>query len=199
MAMNPDPRVDAYVANSAEFARPILRHLRALIHQGCPAAQETIKWGFPFFTHEGILCFMAAHKQHCAFGFWNPGMRAILQKDRKDLREDLRRITSPRDLPKDRTWRRYIREAARLNEAGGPAPAPRPAKPAARIPTDLAAALRKNKAAAATFKKFSPSGRNEYIEWLTAAKRPETRTQRLATTIAWLAEGKPRHWKYQKR
>jgi uncharacterized protein YdeI (YjbR/CyaY-like superfamily) len=196
MAKNTDPRVDAYIANSAEFARPILRHLRALAHQACPEAQEAIKWNFPFFTHEGIFCFMAAFKGHCTFGFWHRGMRAVLLKDGADTRERLRRLTSLKDLPDDRTLLRYLRAAVRLNEAGGPALAPRPAKPAAKTPPDLAAALRKNKAAAAGFKKLTPAARREYIEWITAAKRPETRTKRLATTIKWVSEGKKLNWKY---
>ncbi len=197
MSKNTDPRVDAYIAEAAEFARPILRHLRTLIHQACPAAEETIKWHSPFFVHHGILCFMSAFKQHCAFGFWRQDMRTFLQKDGADTRGRLRRITSLKDLPDDRTLLRYIREAAHCNEAGIPArPAPK-SKPEARPLADLTKALHQNKAAAATFKKFSPSQRREYVEWITGAKRPETRVKRLTTTIEWLCAGKPRHWKYQ--
>ena len=50
--------------------------------------------------------------------------------------------------------------------------------------------------AKATFEAFSPSHRKEYIEWLTEAKRPETRDKRLATTLDWLSQGKARNWKY---
>jgi uncharacterized protein YdeI (YjbR/CyaY-like superfamily) len=39
----------------------------------------------------------------------------------------------------------------------------------------------------------------EYIEWLTEAKSEETRQKRLETAIAWISEGKPRNWKYQKK
>jgi uncharacterized protein YdeI (YjbR/CyaY-like superfamily) len=60
----------------------------------------------------------------------------------------------------------------------------------------LKSALKKNAKAAATFEKFSPSHRREYIEWITEAKRDETRQKRLDTTIAWLTEGKARNWKY---
>ena len=69
-----DSRVDAYVAKAAPFAQPILAHLRAMIHAGCPAVVETIKWGHPFFEHKGVLCSMAAFKAHCAFGFWHSEM-----------------------------------------------------------------------------------------------------------------------------
>lgn len=200
MKTGQDPRIDAYIAKSAGFARPILRHLRKLVHQGCPEAAETIKWGMPSFTHQGkILCGMAAFKAHGTFGFWHQGMTAVLGRASAKAEEamgSLGRITSLSDLPSDRELLGYIRQAARLIAAGGPTrPKPRPKK-VLPVPADLAAALRKNRVAAATFGKFSPSQRRDYIEWITEAKRDETRQKRLATTLAWLAKGKPRNWKY---
>ena len=76
-------------------------------------------------------------------------------------------------------------------------PRPRAAKPVT-VPEDLASALRRSRKARDAFESFSPSHRREYIEWITEAKRAETRERRLATTIEWLEEGKPRHWKYAK-
>ncbi|MGB5139924.1 MAG: DUF1801 domain-containing protein, partial [Candidatus Zixiibacteriota bacterium] len=66
-----DPRVDAYIKNSADFAKPILNRLRKLVHTACPDCEETMKWSFPHFDYKGMLCSMASFKQHCAFGFWN--------------------------------------------------------------------------------------------------------------------------------
>jgi uncharacterized protein YdeI (YjbR/CyaY-like superfamily) len=195
-----DPRVDTYIAKSAEFARPILRHLRTLVHESCPAAEETIKWSMPFFMHHGILCHMAAFKAHCSFGFRHQVMEKVVDEHDRKTEEGMGsfgRITSLADLPDDRTLRRYIQQAAKLMESGAPArllPKPKAALP---VPPVLAAALRKNKAAAATFDKFSPSHRREYIEWIVEAKRDETRQKRLATTIEWLTAGKARNWKYQ--
>ncbi len=202
MKTNRDPKVDAYIVQSAEFARPILRHLRKLVHQGCPEVEEAVKWNMPFFLHHGMLCNMAAFKEHCAFGFWGSGMRAVLKQDGIDgtgAMGSLGRITSFADLPNDKTLLRYIRTAAKLRAVGGSARlSAAKSRPAAKTPTDLAAALRKNKKAADVFAKFSPTNRREYIEWITEAMRPETRAKRLDTTLAWLAEGKPRHWKYLK-
>jgi hypothetical protein len=192
-----DPRVDAYIENSAAFARPILRHWRELVHQACPAVVETTKWGMPFFTHHGILCYMAAFTAHGRFGFWHQGMKAELGP----LRDRLHRITRPADLPDDHSLFRLFKAAVKLNEGAKPArPGPTAGKKTApRPPADLAAALRQNPAANATFAKFSPSHRREYIAWITDAKRPETRERRLAATLAQLAGGRPRHWKYQGR
>ena len=87
-----------------------------------------------------------------------------------------------------------------LNEAGTPGPGVRRAKPRGevKVPEDLAAALKKDGKALTTFEGFAPGQRREYVEWITEAKRPETRAKRLATTLEWLAEGKKRNWKYEK-
>jgi len=71
---NRDPRVDAYIAKSAEFARPILDHIRELIHEAIPDVEEDIKWGAPFFNHEGVICGIAAFKQHCAINMWKASL-----------------------------------------------------------------------------------------------------------------------------
>ena len=65
-----DPRVDAYIAKAPEFARPILKHLRAIVHEGCPEVEETMKWSVPHFDYMGPLAGMAAVKAHCAGGCW---------------------------------------------------------------------------------------------------------------------------------
>ena len=200
---NSDPRIDAHIAKAAAFAKPVLRHLRELVHEACPDAEETLKWSSPTFMYRGrIMCGMAAFKEHCTFGFWHKGMEEVLGKDGAKGDQawgSLGRLTSLADLPSDKALLRYVRTAARLNESDAPA-RPRPVrKPSARlkVPADLAAALKKNKAAATTFERFSPSHRKDYIEWITEARRDETRVKRLATTLEWLAEGKSRNWKYE--
>jgi uncharacterized protein YdeI (YjbR/CyaY-like superfamily) len=202
MKNHTDPRIDAYIAKSADFAQPILEHLRALVHQACPQAEETLKWSAPSFMYGGqILCGMAAFKAHCIFGFWHKGMEAVLAADGHEEKHAMMafgRVTSLKDLPGEKVLIRYIRQAAKLNESDEPA-RPRPKskpKPELPVPDGLAAALKKNKAAAATFKGFSPSCRREYVEWIADAKRDETRQKRIATAVEWLAEGKQRNWKY---
>ena len=201
---NADPRVDAYIERAAGFAKPILRRLRGLVHAGCPDVVETMKWGSPSFLHAGkILGGMAAFKEHCTFGFWHKAMESVLGKagaKAGTAMGSFGRITSVADLPPDARFVRWVRKAAELNESGAPGrprPARRPAEPV-RVPPDLAAALKRNRVAAETFDRFSPSHRREYVEWITEAKRDETRRQRLATTLEWLAEGKARNWKYEK-
>ena len=189
-----DPRVDAYIAKSADFAKPILKHLRELVHKGCPGVEETIKWGMPAFDYHGILAGMAAFKAHCAFNLWKGSM---LGADNRDAMGQFGRIASRSDLPKDSVLVGYVREAARLNEEGVKAPRkPREPKKPVETPADLASALKKNAKARATYEAFSPSHKREYVEWITEAKSEETRRKRLDTAIEWMSEGKSRMWKY---
>jgi len=196
-----DPRVDAYIAKSADFAKPILNHLRKLVHKACPDVEETLKWSMPAFMHEGILCGMAAFKEHCTFGAWKHSL--IKTKVSGNGKSDeamghLGRITSLADLPSDAALLEYIREAVRLNEQG--VKLARPKRSAAKkelvVPDYFSAALKKNKKALEAFENFSYSHKKEYVEWVTEAKRDETRAQRLDTTLAWLGQGKSRNWKY---
>jgi uncharacterized protein YdeI (YjbR/CyaY-like superfamily) len=198
-----DPKVDAYIAEAGAFAQPVLKHLRKLVHAGCPEVEESIKWNHISFGYRGkILSGMAAFKEHLSFGFWHQQMEKILAQDgfkTGDAMGLMGRITGPSDLPDDKTMLRYIRMAVALHDSGAPArkrPAPKPKAPL-RVPADLASGLKSNKKAAATWENFSYSARKEYIEWLTEAKREETRAKRLASTIEWLAAGKSRNWKYE--
>jgi hypothetical protein len=190
-----DPRVDAYIESSPDFAQPILNHLRKLIHQACPGVEETIKWSCPHFTFKGMLCGIASFKAHCRLHFWKGSM--FLPKSESAM-GPLGQISSLKDLPADKVLLGYIKKAADLNEQGIKGPAR--AKPAKRepleIPIDLRAALKKSAKARTTFQDFSYSHKKEYVEWITEAKREETRRKRLATTIEWLSQGKPRNWKY---
>ena len=197
-----DPRLGAYIANAADFAKPILKHLRQLVHTGCPEVEETLKWSHPAFMHQGILCFMAAFNKHCTFGFWKHslvvGQDSASKAKADEAMGSLGRITSLTDLPSDKILVNHIKTAVRLNEQGVKEPrAPKPLKKKLLVtPPFFVAALKKNRKALETFERFSPSHKREYIEWLAEAKREETKLKRLETAMTWLAEGKHRNWKY---
>ena len=196
-----DRRVDAYIARSAGFAHPILEHLRAIVHEACPDAEETLKWSLPHFMyHGGQLCGMAAFQQHCTFGF----RKGALVLDDQGRRADeamgqFGRITSVRDLPPKRVLARYVKKAMALHDEGVKVPRTAVVKrKPLPVPADLAAGLKRNARARATFAALAPSHRREYIEWITEAKRDETRARRLATTLEWLAQGRSRNWKHER-
>jgi len=190
-----DPRVDDYIKRAAPLARPILKHLRKIVHVGCPDVEETIKWRSPFFERKGIICFMAAFKQHCVFGFWKGSL--IFGGKHKGAMRHFGRITSMHDLPNQKMLIGFVRRAAELNEAGTRKSRPRPrAKREINVPADLKTALQRKVKARKTFENFRYSHKKEYVDWITDAKRDETRRRRLETAIQWLAQGKPQNWKY---
>ena len=197
-----DKRVDAYIGSAAEFAQPILRHLREVVHATCPEVEETIKWRMPTFMYAGgMLCGIAAFKQHCALGFWKSELIVPAGKlDNEQAMGQFGRITRLSELPPKKELVGYIKQAIKLNEEGVTVPSrakrdkPRPAP---STPADLAAALNRNKKAKATFDAFSPSCKREYVEWIVEAKREETRSKRVAQAVEWMAEGKKRNWKYE--
>lgn len=196
-----DPRVTAYIEKAQPFARPILKRLRALVHETCPKTEETLKWSMPTFMYEGeMLCGFAAFKAHATFGFWK-GSLIVDAQGRKveDAMGQFGRLTGVADLPSKAVLVGYIKKAMKLNEAGVKVARATTAKSKApvKVPADLAAALKQSKKAAAAFADFSPGHRREYVEWIEEAKRPETRAKRLATAIEWLAERKHRNWKYE--
>ena len=194
-----EPRVDAYIAKAAPFARPILAHLRDVVHGACPEVEESIKWSAPFFVYRGRnLCHMAAFKAHCAFGFWRAKEIAGLHEAGDDAgRGDFGHVGSVDDLPPKRDLARYVRAAMKLEDAG-PVARPRTApKAALATPADFALAIATSAGAQAAFDAFSPSARREYVEWIDEAKRPATRASRIATAVAWIGEGKKRNWKYE--
>lgn len=194
------PKVDAYIAKSAEFAKPILEKIRKAFHKAHPQIEETIKWGFPHFEHKGVLGSMAAFKNHVSWGFW----KGSLMNDPEgiinvvgDTTMGHNKVTKASELPSEKVIVAYVREAIRLNEEGVKVPrAPRSKVVEAEVPADLAAALKKSPAARKTFENFPPSQKNEYVTWITEAKQEATRKRRLAQAIEWMSEGKYRNWKY---
>lgn len=196
-----DPRIDAYIERAAPFARPILQRVREVVHRACPEARETMKWGFPHFDYKGILVSTAAFKEHCTLAFWNA--KEVVGPDAKEgAMGQFGRIGSVKDLPSAKVLEGYVKKAMALKDRAAEAPRPRkPARPrpAPEVPSDLAAALDADGTAAARFAALAPSHRREYIEWIEEAKRSTTRARRIEQTVAWVAEGKSRNWKYMER
>lgn len=192
-----DKRIDAYLAKSKDFARPVLTRLRELIHEFCPDCEETVKWSSPTFMYGGgILCGIVAFKERCVLHFWKGPL--IVGEGQKDENwEKLNFLTKVSDIPPKKIVGAYIKKAMELNEAGAKVPK-RPTTPKKElvIPDAFIAAIKKNKKALAAYEKFSPSHQREYIEWISGAKAEATRDRRIAQAVEWMAEGKPRNWKY---
>ena len=197
-------RVDDYIANSAEFARPILIHLRTLVHQTCPEVEEKIKWGFPHFDYKGMMCSMASFKHHCAFGFWKNALMKdadLMSGKNEHAMGHVGKITSLKDLPNDKKIANWIKEAMKLNDDEVKLPVRKKIteKEEIKIPDAFQKALNNNKTAADAFNILSPSHKKEYIEWIEGARTLDTKNKRIATTLEWVTEGKSRNWKYMRK
>ena len=196
-----DPRVDAYIADAAPFARAPLAFLREAMHAALPEVTEDIKWRHPFFLLDGRpFASMAAFKAHCSLGFWKGG-RPVAEAaagPRDKAMGQLGRIESLAGLPSDAALRKVIvasRSAWLAEKESGPAPRAR--REALPVPDDLAAALKAGAAARRHFDAFTANQQREYVEWIVEARREATRASRIALAVEWIAEGKTRNWKYQ--
>ncbi|MFA6168734.1 MAG: YdeI/OmpD-associated family protein [Gemmatimonadaceae bacterium] len=195
-----DPRIDAYIAKSAEFAKPILEHLRAVVHAACPDVEETMKWSMPHFDYRGeMMCAMSAFKAHAAFGFWKGALVLGANAQSRDAMGSFGRITSVKELPAKRVLVGYVRKAMALNDAGIKVARPKKhPKAAVVMPADLKAALMKSKRAWAQWQAFSPGRRREYLVWVLEAKQDATRARRISAIVSQVAEGKSQNWKYER-
>lgn len=193
--MKKNPKIDDYIANSAEFAQPILMKLRVLIHEAHPDIEESIKWGMPSFDYKGIVCHIAAFKTHCSFGFMK--YKLIKGLEENGGMNSFGKLKSVEDLPSDEVILMYIKEAVDLNERGIKLPKKPKIKKELEVPDYLIEILNKNPKANQVFNDFSYSHKKEYIEWIVDAKREATREKRMNQMLEWLAEGKHRNWKYE--
>jgi len=195
-----DPFVDEYIEKAKDFAKPILHHIRSLVHAACPDVVETKKWSFPHFDYKGMMCSMASFNEHCAFGFWKQSLlEDAAFPAEKTAMGSFGRIKTLADLPDDATMKKLIHDAMKLNDDGVKvvkAPVSKEKKELV-IPEILTAALESNALASETFSSFPYSKKKDYVQWITEAKTEATRDKRLGTAIEWLAEGKARHWKYE--
>lgn len=194
-----DPRIDAYIAQSPDFAQPILAQLRAVIHAACPDVEETMKWSRPHFEYKGLLCGMSAFKAHCGFGFWKGALMFPGMAEREAMGH-FGRLTSVKDLPPKKELAGYVKQAMKLNEEGMTAPArAKPATPRPlNVPDYFLAALKAKEAGLEKFNAASTSFKREYVDWLEEAKTEATRLRRMDQAVEWIAEGKARNWKYEK-
>jgi len=197
-------KVDEYIEKSPDFAKPILEYLRKTIHEACPDAEEALKWKFPAFMYKGkILCSITAFKQYCSMGFWLHQEMKILQEiettAEKSSMFSLGKITRIEDLPPIPQLKSAIQEAMELTDMGVTMKKAAPSKTEMEVPDYFQDALNIRPKAKEIFEKASPSFRKEYIAWVSEAKTEATRNKRLEQSLEWIAEGKGRNWKYQKK
>src|SRR5437899_3345697 len=135
-----DRHIDAYIEKSADFAKPILEYIRDVVHAAVPDVEETMKWSFPHFDYKGMMCSMAAFKEHCAFGFWKAPL-VLGDAAKREAMGHFGRLTTVKDLPPKREFIALVKKAAQLNEQGVKLLRPRRGpRREVETPDDLAAA-----------------------------------------------------------
>jgi uncharacterized protein YdeI (YjbR/CyaY-like superfamily) len=197
-------KVTEYISNSGDFAQEIMEHLRQIIHESCPDAEEDIKWGTPHYSYKGDhLCMMAGFKNHCSFSLY----KAEFMKDNEIILSVkagkkfgyMDKLKSISDLPSKKILISLIKEAMTINEKGIKKEKPVSDKPKViETPDYLTQKLSTDPKAKEIFENKSNSFRKEYIVWISDAKTDETRQKRLDEAMEWIAEGKSRFWKSKK-
>lgn len=196
-------KVDDYIDQSQDFAKPILIHFRAWVHEACPECVEKIKWGMPHFDHKGMMVSMASFKAHCTVNFWKGALindpYNVMEVGETSAMGQFGKIQSLDDLPKREIMMDLLNQAVDLNNRGVKLPSkPKTDKKEVVVPDYFEQLLSDHPKAQEVFENFSYSHRKEYVEWITEAKREATREKRMATAIEWISEGKGRNWKYEK-
>ena len=195
--MKTDPRVDAYIARQAEFARPILAHLRGVIHEACPDCEETLKWSMPSFIYKGkILAGFRGVQSAC-------GLRLLERFDAQPGREEslgdgpvrtadrARRPAGPGDPG------RLTRKSMALIDEGAKPPRIDREEAALHRPAGFARRDRRRAGGEGVFDGFAPSCQREYVEWVTEAKRDETRAKGSTRRSNGSPKARSGNWKYE--
>lgn len=197
-------KVDEYIAKSADFAKPIMEHLRKIIHETCPEVEEVIKWGNPHFDYKGdMMLILSAYKNHCSFSIFkaelmtDPKLIASVKAGQKMGYMD--KVKTLSDLPSKKVLVAYIKEAMTLNEKGIKKAKPKSEMPKAfEVPDYFMEILKASPKAKEIFETKSASFRKDYLVWITGAKTEDTRQKRIEQSLEWIAEGKGRFWQYEK-
>lgn len=199
-----NPKVNEYIAKSADFAKPVLEYLREVIHETCPDVEEIIKWGYPHFDYKGdMMCILGSFKNHCSFSLYkaplmtDPKIADSVKAGKKMGYMD--KVKSMSDLPSRETLVAYIKEAMTLNENGIRKEKVKSDAPKIiEAPDYFLEKLAADPKAKEIFESKSASFRKEYIIWITDAKTEATRDKRIEQSLEWIAEGKSRFWQYAK-
>ena len=189
-------KVDLFIENSMEEFRPICNLLREVfLSEGLI---EEFKWNAPCYSHHGLVCSIGSFKKHAGTWFFQGALLSDAkrvfqaQEGTKALRGLKYTDVAQVDVEQ---LRAFVKEAMLLNEKGIKVDYAKNRKLV--VPDYFKKVLAKNKKAEAHFKAFSYSKQREYVDWLTGAKREETRERRLIQAIAMLERGIGKEDKYR--
>lgn len=195
--MKPTRNIEEYIAKHQNW-RAELQQLRKIVLS--TGLEESIKWAAPCYSLAGKnVVGIGAFKSY--FGLWF-FQGALLEDDggflinaQKGKTKAMRqwRMTEKRDIRAGHI-KRYIKAAAALAQDGKEIKPDR-AKPIV-IPKELSDALREQRAAKA-FESLRPGQRREYADYVTEAKRDDTKRRRINKILPMILEGVGLNDKYR--
>ena len=210
--------VDAYIAKAPAFARirlespaVLTRGDRFILRAYSPPV--TIGGGIvldphaprtgvrtPCFEGRGLVCGLGAFQKHVRLFFFKgarvPDPEGVFADGEDNASGRSAKFASLEEIPVKKL-ERLIRAAAKLDAEGKAKPMPRARRPELPMPREFADALKRSSKARLYFETLPPSCRREYIEWISTAKRNETRERRLAEAIEMLSEGRRHNQQYR--
>jgi len=199
---NASAKIDEYYNSTEDWARPICKDLRQLIHAADSRIQEDWKWRAPVYCFKGMLCWVVPFKAHVGINFFKGSLVEdtynLFDKTGKEGKHNrIVKITTGQQLiTNNKAITKYLKKAVELNEDGI-----KPAlfRPELIVPEFLANALSKQAKAQNFFDGLAYSHKQEYIQWLTGAKRESTRKARLEKALDMLNNDVKMHDQYRKR
>lgn len=179
---NAKQEIDAYIDEMQPFAKAICKKLRSIILKADDSIQEDWKWG-PHYSSNGMVCGYGGFQKHVKFTFFNgAGMKDPKKLFNHCVDNEFSRSIKYTDIKEidEKTIAEYVKDSVAVNEKGFK----RETKnKTIEVPADLQQALDKNKTAAAFFKDLSYVYKKDFVEWVTSAKREETRKDRISKVV----------------
>ena len=197
--MNDSQKVDAYLLKHTQWSNE-LAELRSIFRS--TELKEEIKWGSPTYTLNGqLVAGMAAFKNHYAIwfhqGFFLKDNEKKLINAQEGKTQALRQWKFQKgDRIDSQLVLSYINEAIENSKAGKKVKAQK--RSTLAIPQILEAAFNNNSDIEIAFLKLTLGKQHEYADYISEAKKEETRLSRLEKCIPLIIEGKGLHNKYKK-
>jgi len=182
--------VDDYIAASEQWSAELTR-LRQILAE--TELTETLKWGAPCYTFDGRnVVGMAGFKSYFGLWFHQGALLAdahkVLINAQEGTTKSLRqwRMKSAEEI-RPAIIRHYVSEAMRLVRDGKRTGPQR--KGPAIVPAELKNALARNRIVQKKFSELTPGRQREYAEYISSAKRDDTKRKRLDKILPMIREG----------
>jgi uncharacterized protein YdeI (YjbR/CyaY-like superfamily) len=190
--------VDAYI-DSAEYWQTELKTLRRLLLSS--GLSETLKWSSPCYTlNDKNVVGLAAFRSY--FGLWFfqgallPDKSKVLVNAQAGRTKAQRqwRMTSAADI-RPALIKKYVKEAIAIARSGREIKPDR-SRPIV-VPAELRHAFTKNRTAGAAFSRLRPGLQREFTDYVSDAKRDETKRRRIEKILPIIAAGKSLNDRYR--